>query len=57
LSGSDGTVVLLLSTRDAADVGPMVANAGAFAYMAKSSFSPERLADAWAAADNTRRPT
>src|SRR6266545_7263395 len=52
LARSHRTVVLLLSTRDAADVGPVVANAGAFAYLEKSSFSPERLAEAWAAADS-----
>lgn len=50
LARSSRTVVLLLSTRDAADVGPVVANAGAFAYIPKSSFSSERLAEAWAAA-------
>jgi DNA-binding NarL/FixJ family response regulator len=51
LSTSSQTVVLLLSTREAADIGPVVADAGAFAYLTKSSFSPQSLAEAWVAAD------
>jgi DNA-binding NarL/FixJ family response regulator len=54
LARSSRTVVLLLSTREAADIGPAVANAGAFAYLAKSGFSPQSLAAAWVAADGFR---
>jgi putative ABC transport system ATP-binding protein len=43
-------VVVLLSTRDANEVGSLVEDCGAAAYIAKSAFSPETLADAWAAA-------
>jgi DNA-binding NarL/FixJ family response regulator len=45
-----GSVVLLLSTRDADDVGSLAADCGASAYIAKSIFSSELLAHAWAAA-------
>jgi DNA-binding NarL/FixJ family response regulator len=44
------TVVLLLSARDLGDVGSMAADCGAAAYIAKSTFSSESLADAWATA-------
>lgn len=54
LAGAPQTVVLLLSTRDAADLGSVVADAGAAAYVAKSSFGPERLAQAWSIADGRR---
>jgi DNA-binding NarL/FixJ family response regulator len=49
LARSPGTLVLLLSTREQDEVGPVTAEAGAAAYIAKSSFSSERLAEAWAA--------
>jgi putative ABC transport system ATP-binding protein len=43
-------VVVLLSTRDANEVGSLVEECGAAAYIAKSTFSPDTLADAWATA-------
>ena len=50
LSGSDSVVILLLSTYEEEEYAPRAAECGAAAYIPKSSFSPERLADAWAAA-------
>ncbi|HEX9376196.1 MAG TPA: response regulator transcription factor [Actinomycetota bacterium] len=46
-------VILLLSTYEEAEYGPRAAECGAAAYIPKSSFSPERLAEAWAAASST----
>lgn len=43
-------VVLVLSTYDAAEVGPQAEEAGAGGFITKSEFSPERLAFAWSAA-------
>jgi DNA-binding NarL/FixJ family response regulator len=43
-------VVLLLSARDPGDVGSLAADCGAAAYLAKSTFSSESLARAWAVA-------
>lgn len=54
LARSRRTVILLLSTRDVAEIGPVAATAGAFAYMPKSSFSSERLSETWAAARGMR---
>jgi len=48
LSNSDSVVILLLSTYEEAEYAPRAAECGASAYIPKSSFSPERLADAWA---------
>jgi len=45
-----GAVVLLLSTRDADDIGSLAADCGAAAYLAKSVFSSESLAHVWATA-------
>jgi DNA-binding NarL/FixJ family response regulator len=45
-----GAVVLLLSAREAADVGSLAAECGAAAYIAKSLFNSESLAQAWAMA-------
>ena len=45
-----GTTVLLLSTYEEEEYAPRAAESGAAAYIPKSSFSPDRLADAWAAA-------
>jgi len=45
-----GAVVLLLSTRDADDMGSLAADCGAAAYLAKSVFSSESLANVWATA-------
>jgi len=43
-------VVLVLSTYEAAEYAPRAAEAGAASYIPKSEFSPDRLAEAWAAA-------
>jgi DNA-binding NarL/FixJ family response regulator len=50
LDGSDRVVILLLSTYEEEEYGPRAAECGAAAYIPKSSFGPDRLADAWAAA-------
>jgi DNA-binding NarL/FixJ family response regulator len=51
LSAADHRVViLLLSTYEEEEYAPRAAECGAAAYIPKSSFSPDRLADAWAAA-------
>jgi len=44
------TVVVLLSTRDGDEVGSIVADSGAAAYIAKARFSPELLTEVWLAA-------
>jgi DNA-binding NarL/FixJ family response regulator len=43
-------VILLLSTYEEEEYAPRAAECGAAAYIPKSSFGPDRLADAWAAA-------
>ena len=48
--GGDRVVVLLLSTYEEAEYAPRAAECGAAAYIPKSSFGPERLEAAWAAA-------
>jgi|SRR5215472_5524282 len=45
-----GTVVLLLSSRDALDIEQDAADCGAAAYVPKSMFGSRRLIEAWAAA-------
>jgi DNA-binding NarL/FixJ family response regulator len=50
LDGSDTVVVLLLSTYEEEEYGPRAAECGAAAYIPKSSFEPDRLAEAWASA-------
>jgi DNA-binding NarL/FixJ family response regulator len=50
LDGSDTVVVLLLSTYEADEYGPRAAEVGAAAYIPKSEFEPDRLAEAWASA-------
>jgi DNA-binding NarL/FixJ family response regulator len=50
LAGSQRVVILLLSTYEEEEYAPRAAECGAAAYIPKSSFSPDRLADAWAAA-------
>jgi DNA-binding NarL/FixJ family response regulator len=50
LGGSARVVILLLSTYEEEEYGPRAAECGAAAYIPKSSFGPDRLADAWAAA-------
>jgi DNA-binding NarL/FixJ family response regulator len=58
LDGSDAVVVLLLSTYEEEEYGPRAAECGAAAYIPKSSFEPDRLAEAWTAAtgDGGDRP-
>jgi DNA-binding NarL/FixJ family response regulator len=43
-------VVLMLSTYEADEYAPRAADAGAAAYIPKSEFEPDRLAEAWSAA-------
>jgi DNA-binding NarL/FixJ family response regulator len=43
-------VVLMLSTYEADEYAPRAAEAGAAAYIPKSEFEPDRLAEAWSAA-------
>lgn len=51
LDGADHRVViLLLSTYEEEEYAPRAAECGAAAYIPKSSFSPDRLAEAWATA-------
>jgi DNA-binding NarL/FixJ family response regulator len=50
LDGSNRVVILLLSTYEEEEYGPRAAECGAAAYIPKSSFGPERLSDAWEAA-------
>ncbi len=47
LDAAPGTVVLLLSTYEEEEYAPRAAECGAAAYIPKSSFSPDRLAEAW----------
>jgi DNA-binding NarL/FixJ family response regulator len=48
--GTNRVVILLLSTYEEAEYAPRAAECGAAAYIPKSSFGPDRLADAWEAA-------
>jgi DNA-binding NarL/FixJ family response regulator len=50
LDGSDAVVVLLLSTYEADEYAPRAAEVGAAAYIPKSEFEPDRLAEAWSEA-------
>jgi DNA-binding NarL/FixJ family response regulator len=50
LKGSARVVILLLSTYEEAEYAPRAAECGASAYIPKSSFSPDRLTEAWAEA-------
>jgi DNA-binding NarL/FixJ family response regulator len=50
LSESKRIVILLLSTYEMEEYAPRAAECGAAAYIPKSEFGPDRLADAWAAA-------
>jgi DNA-binding NarL/FixJ family response regulator len=43
-------VVVVVSTYEADEYGPRATGAGAAAYIPKSEFEPDRLAEAWAAA-------
>lgn len=46
-SGPTAPVVVMLSTYEADEYGPRAAQAGAAAFIPKSEFDPDRLADAW----------
>ena len=46
------TVVLLLSTYEEEEYAPRAAECGASAYIPKSVFGPDRLEEAWAAAND-----
>jgi len=51
LAGQTGSVVvLLLSTYEEEEYAPRAAECGAAAYIPKSAFGPDRLEEAWAAA-------
>jgi DNA-binding NarL/FixJ family response regulator len=52
LAESSRTVVLLVSTYEADEYAPRAAEAGAAAYIPKSEFDPDRLAEAWAASSS-----
>jgi DNA-binding NarL/FixJ family response regulator len=54
LADSDSrVVVLMLSTYEAEEYAPRAAEVGAAAYIPKSEFEPDRLAEAWSAAAGT----
>jgi two-component system, NarL family, invasion response regulator UvrY len=44
-------VVVILSTYEASEFSPQATEAGAATFISKSDFSPERLEEAWAAAN------
>jgi DNA-binding NarL/FixJ family response regulator len=50
LRESKRVVILLLSTYEMEEYAPRAAECGAAAYIPKSEFGPDRLAEAWAAA-------
>jgi DNA-binding NarL/FixJ family response regulator len=50
LDGSNRVVILLLSTYEEEEYGPRAAECGASAYIPKSAFGPDRLAEAWQSA-------
>lgn len=50
LAESQRVVILVLSTYEAQEYAPRVAEAGAAAYIPKSEFGPDRLKSAWEAA-------
>jgi two-component system invasion response regulator UvrY len=51
----DRVVVLMLSTYEADEYAPRAAEVGAAAYIPKSEFEPDRLADAWSAAHEAQK--
>ena len=57
LRESKTVVVLLLSTYEEEEYGSKAAESGAAAYIAKSRFDPDRLAEAWSAASSGIDPT
>ena len=50
LRESKRVVILLLSTYEMEEYAPRAAECGAAAYIPKSEFGPDRLSEAWAAA-------
>lgn len=50
LAEGTGTKVLLLSTYEEDEYGDRARQCGAFAYVPKSAFDPDRLAGVWASA-------
>jgi DNA-binding NarL/FixJ family response regulator len=54
LAEPDPPVVFLVSTYEPAEYESKAAECGAAAYIAKSTFGPDRLAEAWAAATSAR---
>ena len=56
LRESQPVVVLLLSTYETAEYGPKAAECGASAYIPKSEFLPDRLAEAWAEGAGSAAP-
>jgi DNA-binding NarL/FixJ family response regulator len=56
LRESSPVIVLLLSTYEEEEYASRAAECGAFAYIAKSRFDPDRLAAAWAAASAAEPP-
>ena len=58
LASSQAVVVLLLSTYEEEEYGPRAAECGAAAYIPKAVFGPDRLEQAWIAAqEGTAGPT
>ena len=55
LEGTDRVVILLLSTYEEEEYAPRAAECGAAAYIPKSMFEPDRLAEAWATATSGRK--
>ena len=49
---ANSSVVLLLSTYEEEEYAPRAAECGAAAYIPKSAFGPDRLEEAWAAAND-----
>lgn len=51
-ANGNSAVVLLLSTYEEEEYAPRAAECGAAAYIPKSAFGPDRLEEAWAAAND-----
>ena len=47
-TGADGPRVVITSSRDAADFGPLIQRSGALGFVAKNELSGEALASSWA---------
>ncbi len=55
LAGPSPPAILVLSTYEPEEYAPRAARAGAAAYIPKTAFAPEVLAEAWAAAGSGTR--